>query len=85
MNGPMDINERTVPIPIVPPKKNPPIKNTASRHILTHLYSTLVLSTIMNGTMSFGATPKLLADKTENPTAIIKHPNTTNNIFTNKL
>ena len=41
------------------------------------------MSLIINGTISFGATPISLSDIIENPTAIIKHPPNTNNIFTN--
>lgn len=65
ISGPIANNEINVPIPIFPPNKKPPIKNTASRPILIHLYSTFVFSTIINGTISFGATPRLLADRIE--------------------
>ena len=47
---------------------------------LIHI-SQLILSFIIKGIISFGATPTLVAESIENPIAIIKHPNAIKNIF----
>ena len=51
-----------VPTPTVPPNIKPPINKTASNKILIHLYSQLILSLIIKGIISFGATPTLVAE-----------------------
>ena len=83
IKGPVVAIAIIVPTPTVPPSIKPYINKTASIKILIHLYSQLVLSFIIKGIISFGATPTLVAESIENPIAIIKHPNAIKNIFNN--
>ena len=59
-----------VPSPKTPPKEKPTTMKITSIVIRTHLYCQLVLSTIINGNWSVGATLNSADFKIENPIAI---------------
>ena len=82
MHGPVNNADMIVPIPNIPPSVKPIIKKLTSSAIRIQRYSNLVLSFIIKGIISFGATPRLVADSIENPIAIRTQPNITKSIFT---